>query len=95
MKLISIMYVILFTIVCSGCAIVTTYGNEPEKTSINTYKFELYYNMYSTDADIDKKAKVITNEIKSKNDHNTCKFNRGDTRPSSGNQSVIYNVQCS
>ena len=49
----------LLTALITGCAIVTTYGKDPEKLDKNTYKFKLYYNVASTDKDIDKKAQEI------------------------------------
>jgi len=95
LKTMLIKIAIFLSIFMSGCAIVTTYGKDPKKLSSNTYRFELYYNMYSSDEDIDKKADEIINEIKMKNGHSNCSYDRGDTRPMSGNQSVIYNVSCS
>ena len=57
---------LLLILLTSGCAIVTTYGKEPEKLSSNTYQFEFYYNIYSSGAEIDKKAEEIIKEIKNK-----------------------------
>lgn len=82
------------TVLISGCAIVTTYGQEPKKLENNTYKFKLYYNITSTQADIDKKAKEIISEIKTKNNHSDCKNIRQDTSPNTGSQTIIYTVKC-
>ena len=84
----------LLTGLISGCAIVTTYGKDPEKLDKNTYKFKLYYNVASTDKDIDKKAQEIKKEIKVKNNHNECHIIRQTTSPNSGSQSIEYTVKC-
>ena len=89
-----VLITIFFTVLTSGCAIVTTYGKEPEKLENNTYKFKLYYNVASTDKDIDKKAQQIKNEIEVKNNHSDCKFIRQYTNPNSGSQSIVYTVKC-
>lgn len=89
-----ILIAILLTALLSGCAIVTTYGKEPEKIDKNTYKFKLYYNLASTDKDIDNKAQEIKNEIKTKNVHRECHIIRQTTSPNMGSQSIVYTVKC-
>ena len=95
MRTIMILIGLLLILLSSSCAIVTTYGKEPEKLGSNSYQFKLYYNIYSSDAEIDNKAEDIVKDIKTKNNHQQCKYSRVDTRPYSGSQSVVYNVTCS
>jgi len=57
-------------------ASVTTYGFEPIQTAPGQYRFSLYYDAYATDADIDQKADETVEEIRMRNQHDSCSFTR-------------------
>ena len=86
--------VLVLVISVTGCAIVTMYGNEPKALGDNRYKFTLYFNVAASDEDIDAKADEVVNQIKANNSHQSCKYTRGRTRTGTGNQSVVYRVEC-
>ena len=62
----------------SGCSNVTTYGLSPENLGEGRYTFTLSYNAYATEEEIDNKAKEITENIRRKNQHDSCAYSRGD-----------------
>lgn len=81
----------------SACAITTTYGKDPQPVpgERNAYRFTIYYNMYTTQADIQAKAETIARELQTQQ---RCQGYRLQAIPSEtfGAQDIDYiaRLQC-
>lgn len=94
MKKLSVVFLIpVVLIFLSGCSITTSYGEKPQKLGDDTYKYKVYYNIYSSSTDIKRKAKIIENQIKKEHGYKSCTSTRNENRIF-GSQTYVYTAKC-